>query len=198
MLKTCPPMRSVVARLNGEVLASTWMLMPAPPAPTVGERNCTQPALLTASQAHGLAAIICRVSLPPAALYLAEVGLIWKVQSDWPLPACRIIKLWPPTLMLPMRGLVLALSRTRKRIVAGPLPFVAEVMTTQLLEGVAFQKHPALHSRSNCEAPPYAPSSRLAADSVKAQLAGFCVTVRVAVHTVTVPVRPPPGSESTV
>src|SRR3954468_1092176 len=101
--------------------------------------------------------------------------------------------------MLPWRTLALKLSRTTKRIVAGPLPLAAVVMTIQLSEAVAVQTQPAPQSRSKLDWLPTAFISFAASDNVNTQLAGFCVTVKVAVPTVTVPVRRPgSGLASTV
>src|SRR5438270_10648045 len=173
--------------------------MTCAPMSTVGEITCTQSALLTTSQAQCLAVLSCRLPLPPAALYLAAAGINWKTQSVWALLACTIVKVWPPTLMLPWRGVVVVLSRTRKPIVAAPLPFGAVAMAIQLSEGVAFQAHPVAHNRSNRDSLPTALISRALGESVKTQLPGFCVTVKVAVPTVTVPVRcAPPALASTV
>src|SRR5438067_1373701 len=111
------------------------------------------------------------------------------VQLGAALPSCTIVKVWPPAVMVPCRGDGPKLSRTRKPIVAGPLPLLAVVRLIQPSEAVAFQLQPFGHDRLKLDSPPTMSMRLPVGASINTHDAPPCVTVKIAVATVTVPVR---------
>src|SRR5438128_8992016 len=100
-----------------------------------------------------------------------------------------MVKVFPPMVMLPCRGVGLGLPRTRKLTVVGPLPLASLVSVIHASEIVAFQLHPNGQLRSNLTSSPPASINLPARDSVKTHGAPSCITVKVAAPTVTTPVR---------
>src|SRR6266545_3559345 len=91
--------------------------------------------------------------------------------------------------MLPWRGIGSKLSRTRKPMVAGPLPLSAVVRLIQSSEATAVQLQPFGQLRSKLDSLPTISISLPVGDSVNTQGAAACITVKVAEATETVPVR---------
>jgi len=94
--------------------------LPLPLAPAV---IVTQPTLLAAVQLHPLPAVTPTLPLPPPAAYDALVGEIEYVQEE--VPACVTVTVWPATVIVPVRELVLVLAATVYLTV--PLPLTLRV-----------------------------------------------------------------------
>ena len=60
------------------------------------------------------------------------------------MPACVIVKVWPPIASVPVLGLVARLAATLKVIEPLPSPLAAELIISQLESFVALQLHPVV------------------------------------------------------
>ena len=80
--------------------------MPLPLAPAV---IVIQASLLTAVQLHPAAAVTVTVPVVAADVGFNDVGEIVKVHGT---PACVTVKVWPPTVIVPVRELVPVFAAT--------------------------------------------------------------------------------------
>jgi hypothetical protein len=72
-----------------------------PPDPLAPLVTVIQVVLLTAVHPHALVVVTVTEPEPPPAAYAAVVGEIVYAQAGT--PACEIVTVWPPTLMVPVR-----------------------------------------------------------------------------------------------
>jgi hypothetical protein len=80
--------------------------LPVPDAPALIGIHA---ALLVAVQPQPVTAVTVTVPLPAPALTLAEAGAIVELQGT---PACVTVKVFPPTVSVPVRPLVVVLAAT--------------------------------------------------------------------------------------
>ena len=140
------PVRDVVAVFAAMLNVTLPFPVPAAPALTV-----IHVSLLTAVHAHPVGAVTVVLPVPPPAPMDWLVGEIVSVHAT---PACVIVELLPPTVIVPLREAVDVFAAALKARVPLPEPVAPAVIVIQPSVVVAVQAQPAGDVTSTVADPP--------------------------------------------
>jgi hypothetical protein len=185
-VKVLPPIVSVPVRVVVVVLAATaydTVPVPLPDAPAL---IVIHASLLVAVQAHPVAAVTVTVPDEPAATALADAGAIVGAHGA---PAWVTVKVLPPTVTVPVRGLVVGFAVTLYVADPLPLPVAPALIVIHAALLVAVHAQPVAAVTVMVPVPDDAATFAEAGAIVGAHGAPACVTVKVSPPMVTVPVR---------
>jgi hypothetical protein len=133
-----------------------------------------------------LGSVMATEPLAPAEPTEAVTGAIVAEQTT---PACVIVKVWPPTEIVPVRLDRLWLAATLYATVPSPVPLPPDVIEIHVADAEAFHVHP--FNVSTLTVPLVAPAGTdvLTGERLKVHVCPACVTVKVWPAIVMVPLR---------
>lgn len=133
-------------------LADTRTVTTAPPVPVVADVIVSQEALDVAVHAQPAGAVIVKLVLDPVAGAVTVVGETANEQAV--APACVIVTVVPPTVRVPVRGLVSLLVATVTVTLPFPEPPDPFAMVSHGTFDAAVQAHPAPEATVKVMLPP--------------------------------------------
>jgi hypothetical protein len=162
--------------------------LPVPELPAV---MVSHGALLDAVQPHPAPAVTGTLPVNPAEEMLAVIG---EIEVEHALPAWLTVKVLPPIVIVPVRGVVPAFGDTTYVTEPLPVPDAPPLIVIQesLLAAVHEQSAPTLTGTTPVN--PVDPRFAEAAEMVGIQGAPACVTVNALPPIVIVPVRALPAA----
>jgi hypothetical protein len=184
-VKVCPPMVIVPTRAAVVAFADTLKVTGPVPAPVEAPVIESHPALTVAVQAHPAVVVIVTDPAPPAAATAWLAGLIENTQGA---AACVTVKICPPTVIVPMRAVVVGFAAAVKLTVPEPVP-LALVSESHAALSLAAHAQPAAVVIVTDPVPPAAATESLSRLIENVHSAAAWVTVKVCPAIVSVPVR---------
>ena len=181
-----PAIESVPVLATLDAFASDEKLtvpLPVPAAPAVTVIHDT---LLTAVHAHPVAAVTVVDPEPPVALVVCDEGEMVGTQGA---PASLTVNVRPPTVRVPLRGVVEEFAVALNPTVPGPEPDPPDVTVSQPLLLVALHPHPAGAVMVRIPVPPVPATDCDVGEMSNVHGMPVCVTLNVLLPIVTDPLR---------
>ncbi len=177
------PLRGLVFGFEEALKATVPLPLPLAPLVTVSQ----DVLLLTAVHEHPVSVVTDVEPVPPPATTDWLAGEIAYVHG---VPACVTVNVWPATVSVPLRGVVLGLAAALNATVPFPLPLAPLVTVSQdVLLLTPVHEHPAAVVTLVEPVPPPATTDWLAGEIAYVHGVPACVTVNVWPATVSVPLR---------
>jgi hypothetical protein len=146
----------------------------------------SQEALLDAVHVHPVGRVTATEPCAPAAATEAPVGAMAAVQTT---PACVTVNVWPPAVIVPVRGDRLVFAATLKFTVPSPDPLAPDVMVSHDADVDAVHAQPVSVSTLTLPLVAAAGTEAVTGAMAKLQACPAWVTVKVWPAIVIVPVR---------
>ena len=185
-VKVRPAIVRSPVRCVEKVLGATVKVADPAPEPVAPPVTVIHAALVAAVQAQPVVVATVADPFPPAADTVWLVGDTVKVHVD---VFCVTLNVWPPIVMVPVRGCAAELAVTLNVTGPLPVPLAPPEIVSQLALLTAVQAHPAPTVTLVCPEPLAAPTVALVGESVTEQTTPAWVTVKIWPPIVSAPER---------